>query len=148
MARALIIFGSTTGNTESTAQTIAEVLAEKNVEATLKDVTASSTADLNGEYELYILGSSTWGDDEIELQEDFAEFYEDMAGMNLKDKKMAAFGCGDSSYTHFCGAVDAIEQRVEELGAILVASGLKIDGDPDDSEQDIIDWAHSVASAA
>lgn len=148
MAKALIIYGSTTGNTETTAQTIAGILADQNVEATIKDVTSASTADLDGDYDLYLLGSSTWGDDEIELQEDFAEFYEGMAGLNLGDKKMAVFGCGDSSYTHFCGAVDAIEQRADELGAVLVVSGLKIDGDPDDAEQDILDWAQSVAAAA
>ena len=148
MAKALIIYGSTTGNTETTAQTIAGILADQNVEATIKDVTSAGTADLDGDYDLYLLGSSTWGDDEIELQEDFAEFYEGMAGLNLSDKKMAVFGCGDSSYTHFCGAVDAIEQRADELGAVLVVSGLKIDGDPDDAEQDILDWAQSVAASA
>lgn len=148
MAKALLIYGSTTGNTESAAQTIAGVLAEENVQVTIKEVTNAKPADLNGDYDLYLLGSSTWGDEEIELQEDFAEFYEAMNGLDLSDKKMAVFGCGDSSYTHFCGAVDAIEQKAEDLGAVLVAAGLKIDGDPDDSEQEILDWAQSVAAAA
>lgn len=148
MARALIIYGSTTGNTESAAQAIARVLAKEKVEATLKDVASAGPAELNGDLDLYLLGSSTWGDEEIELQEEFAEFYENMDDLNLNGKKMAVFGCGDSSYTHFCGAVDAIEQKVVELGADLVVSGLKIDGDPDDAEQDIQDWAQSVAAAA
>ena len=148
MAKALIIYGSTTGNTESTAQAIAGVLVEQGMETEVKDVTSASPADLNNDYDLYLLGSSTWGDDEIELQEDFAEFYEAMGGLDLSNKKMAVFGCGDTTYTHFCGAVDAIEQKAEELGAVLVAAGLKIDGDPDDAEDDIRDWAQSVAAAA
>lgn len=148
MAKALIIYGSTTGNTESAAQAIAGVLDGDGLETTLKDVAEARPGDLNGGYDLLLLGSSTWGDDEIELQEDFAEFYEKMDGLDLKDKKVAVFGCGDSSYTHFCGAVDAIEQKAEELGAELVASGLKIDGDPDDAEEDIQAWANSVAAAA
>ena len=61
---------------------------------------------------------------------------------------MAVFGCGDSSYTHFCGAVDAIGQKAKDLGAALVVDGLKIDGDPEDAEGDVQDWAQSAAAAA
>ncbi len=148
MAKAMIIYGSTTGNTESTAQTIAEVLAEQDIETTVKDVTSASMDDFDKDFDLFLLGASTWGDEEIELQEDFADFYEDMDSLNLNDKKMAVFGCGDSSYTYFCGAVDAIEQKVEDMGAVLVTPGLKIDGDPDDAEEDIIEWTQSVAASA
>ena len=149
MAKALIIFGSTTGNTESTAGLIADAMSGEGVEALVKEVTSVGAGDFNGAYDLILLGSSTWGDDEIELQEDFAVFYEDqMDKLDLAGKKMAMFGCGDSTYTHFCGAVDALEQKAESLGAELVASGLKIDGDPDDMEQEIMDWARGVAASA
>jgi flavodoxin I len=147
MAKALVIYGSTTGNTESTAHTIAKAIAAQDISTTVKDVTSIETSEFDNAYDLFVLGSSTWGDDEIELQEDFAVFYEHMDGLDLNGKKMAVFGCGDSSYPHFCGAVDAIEEKVGNLGADLVVNGLRIDGDPEDSEDEIVEWAQSVASA-
>lgn len=146
MAKALIIFGSTTGNTESTAQTIAGILNQNDIDTVVKDVTAADLDDFSGGYDVTLLGCSTWGDDEIELQEDFADFYDNMDGLDLKGQKLAVFGCGDSSYTHFCGAVDALEEKTESLGAKLVAAGLKIDGDPDDAYDAIVDWANRVVS--
>lgn len=92
-----------------------------------------------------LLGSSTWGDDEIEMQEDFAEFYEKMDQVSLDGKKVAVFGCGDRSFEHFCGAADVIEEKVEELGGSLVIESLKIDGDPNDADDDIRDWAAAIA---
>jgi flavodoxin short chain len=148
MAKALIIYGSTTGNTESTAQNIAEVLNQNDIDTTVKDVTGAELSDFSNGYDLILLGCSTWGDDEIELQEDFSDFYDTMDGLDLKGQKLAVFGCGDSSYTHFCGAVDALEEKTESLGANLVASGLKIDGDPDDADDEIADWAGRVAARA
>lgn len=59
-------------------------------------------------------------------------------------KKAAVFGCGDNSYTHFCGAVDAIEERLEGLNVDLLADGLKIDGDPHTAKEDIEAWAKDV----
>jgi hypothetical protein len=48
---------------------------------------------LKDKFDLYLLGSSTWGEDEIELQEDFEPFYESVNGdLNLSGKKFAVFG--------------------------------------------------------
>lgn len=142
MPKVLIVFGSTTGNTEGVAETIAKTLNGNGVEATVKnaaDVTAPGLAD---GYDAVLFGCSTWGDDEIELQEDFVPLYEDLDRAGLKGKKVAVFGCGDSSYTYYCGAVDVIEKKAEELGATLVAGSLKIDGEPDSAE--VVDWAKEV----
>lgn len=147
MAKALVIFGSTTGNTESAATTIANGLAEKNIATTVQEVTSVEKSDFSDDYDIILLGSSTWGDEDIEFQEDFAEFYETMDDLPLSGKKLAVFGCGDSSYTHFCGAVDALEQKAESMGAKLVVSCLKIDGDPDDAQDDIVEWTDSVAAS-
>jgi flavodoxin I len=146
MAKAMVIYGSTTGNTESTAHIIARAIANNSIETTIKDVRDVEKNDFSGDYDILLMGCSTWGDEEIELQEDFAEFYEDMDSLPIQDRKVAVFGCGDSSYTYFCGAVDALEEKSKELGANLVVNGLKIDGDPEDMEGDIVEWATSAAS--
>ena len=147
MAKALIIYGSTTGNTESTADTIAKAISDRDIATTVKDVGSAVPGDFDNTYDIFLFGCSTWGDEEIELQEDFAEFYETMDRLDLRGKKIAVFGCGDSSYTHFCGAVDTLEEKTKDLGGELVVSGLKIDGDPYDVEEEIVSWAGSVAAA-
>lgn len=147
MSTALIIFGSTTGNTESAAETIREYLEKNDYTVTLSNVTDTSVDELKNDYDLYILGCSTWGDDEIELQEDFIEFYENMNGsLALGEKNFGVFGCGDSSYEYFCGAVDVIEEKVKKLGGRLLYESLKIDGDPE--EEEINEWAQEVLNAA
>ena len=148
MTQALVIYGSTTGNTESAAHTIAKVMAANGLKTITKNVSAVGLSDFAQGYEIIVLGCSTWGDDDIELQDDFAEFYEGMDDLDLSGQKLAVFGCGDSSYPHFCGAVDLLEEKLESLGADLVAEGLKIDGDPDDSQDEILDWAAGVAGQA
>ncbi len=147
MANALVMFGSTTGNTESVAQMVAPVLAENGFKAQIKDVARAEPDDFGGRYDLIVFGCSTWGDDEIELQEDFAEFFENIDQYDFSGKKVAVFGCGDSTYEHFCGAVDAIEEKIKALGAELIISGLKIDGDPDDYKAEVVEWAENVASS-
>lgn len=146
MARALIIYGSTTGNTETAADHIGGVLAGKGLDVTVQNVTDTNLGD-EAAYDVVLYGCSTWGEDEIELQDDFIDYYEAMDNAPLKGKKVGVFGCGDSSYLYFCGAVDAIEERVRRVGGILVAEGLKIDGEPDEYEGEIDDWAATVAAA-
>ncbi len=146
MAKAAIIFGSTTGNTETVAHIASDVLRKIGWEATVMDVAGLPVSELERDYDLILLGASTWGEEEIELQEDFASFYEEMDTVKLEGRKLAVFGCGDSSFTHFCGAVDAIAQRVEKMGAVLVYDPLKIDGDPQDAREEIAGWTEAVAA--
>lgn len=147
MSKALIIYGSTTGNTEFTAETIREHLEKNDYDVTFLNVTDISVDELKKDYDLYFLGCSTWGDDEIELQEDFVDFYESMNNdLVLEGKSFAVFGCGDSSYEYFCGAVDVIETQVGKLGGKVLGESLRIDGDPEEDE--INEWTQDVLNAA
>jgi len=147
MANALVVYGSTTGNTEAVAIRIGEILSGKDIFVTVKNVLDAKVADLGNGYDLTLLGASTWGDDEIEFQEDFEPFFNDLDGANLKEKKVALLGCGDSSYEYFCGAVDELEEKMEKLEANVVNVSLRIDGDPDDVESEVVVWAEEVASS-
>lgn len=148
MSSALIIYGSTTGNTEMVANRVGEILTQKGVSVVVKEVTGAKVSELGNGYDLTLLGASTWGDDEIEFQEDFEPFFEELDSANLKEKKVALFGCGDSSYEYFCGAVDELEEKMEKLKANVVTQSLRIDGDPDEFDSDIVEWAEDVASNA
>jgi flavodoxin short chain len=144
MAKILIVYGSTTGNTESVAETIQKILSDNNNEVELQNAADIQADGLTNGYDAVLLGCSTWGDEEIELQDDFIPLYDDLEKAGLKGKKIGVFGCGDSSYTYFCGAVDAIEQKAEQLGAEIIVGSLKIDGDPEDDEP--TQWANEVLS--
>ena len=112
--------------------------------AVAMDVDAAGLAE---GYDAVLLGCSAWGDDELELQDDFIPLYENMEGMGLSGVRLAAFASGDSSYTHFCGAVDAIEARGKDLGARIVAEGLKVDGTASDAPDAVQEFAAAVLAA-
>jgi flavodoxin short chain len=142
--KALIIFGSTTGNTEEMAETVKTALENAGLDTELKNVTDAAPEDLAGAHDLLLLGCPAYGDDEVELQEDFAEFYEKLDGIQLNGKPYAVFAPGDSSYEHFCGSVDMLEDKMKALGGKLVTDGLKIDGDPADADDETVEWANSI----
>jgi flavodoxin short chain len=146
MAKALVVYGSTTGNTEEVAGYVAETLVGEGVAVDVKNAADVQASELTKGYDLVFFGCSTWGDDAIELQEDFEPLYEELEKAALDGSKVAVFGCGDTSYPHFCGAVDAIVEKSERLGARLVGLPLKIDGQPDRGEA--VAWAKSVLQEA
>ncbi len=147
MSTVLIIYGSTTGNTEFTAETIETGLTDTGYDVTVMNVTDADVTVLNESYDLYLMGSSTWGDEEIEFQEDFQPFFDSMNNdLAFDGKRFAVFGCGDSSYQYFCGAVDALEERIDKLGGTLICNGLRIDGEPEEDE--INEWIQDVINGA
>ncbi len=137
MKNVLIVYGSTTGNTEYVASHIEKSLTQEGFTVKNENADGVKAAGLCDNYDLILFGCSTWGDDEIELQDDFIPLFDDFDNINAQGKKTAVFGCGDSSYQYFCGAVDAIEQKLSSMGAEVLDT-LKIDGDPQ-SEKDSID---------
>ena len=145
MARVLIVYGSETGNTKTAAEMIRDVLARRGHEVEVRDVVDTTADELLKPFDLYLLGVSTWGAVEDEVQEDFKAFYAEMADANLTDKPFGVFGAGDKGYANFCKAVDYVAQRVEEQGGSLVLDKLKINLDPNTSREMVEDWAAGAA---
>ena len=143
MADAVIVYGSTTGNTEQLAGYIADGMKEAGASVTVRNVT-DMDADGLLKYDILVLGSSTWG--EGELQDDFISFYDEMEGVSLDGKKAAAFGPGDSSYDMFCEAVNLIENRLKECGADVMTPSLKVDGDVEAAEDQARQWGKHLAA--
>ena len=144
--KVLIIYGSTTGNTENMAAMIQRLLDESGVETEMKNVTDASIGDLTAGYDVVLLGCPAYGDDTIELQDDFDDYYQLLDDLDLNGQKIAVFAPGDSSYEHFCGSVDKLEKKMEALGGKIFIDGLKVDGDYSDSESEITAWAKAVAA--
>jgi len=118
MKKTVIIYGSTTGNAASAAQTIAEKLGNG---ATVKEAGAASKSDLT-DYDNIILGSSTWGDGE--LQDDWFGFLPTIKEVGLSGKTVAVFGVGDQfSYSDtYVNAMGELYDAATAAGANVIGS--------------------------
>jgi len=141
MGKTLIV---TTGNTDLVSELMGEVMRRNGFRVTVKNATDAGAGELGGQYEVTMLGSSTWGADLAELQEDFAWFFVELDSVCLKGKKVAVFGCCDCDCAHCCGAVDLLEEKVLSLGAHLLSEPLRVDGSPEDAVEEIRCWIEDM----
>jgi flavodoxin I len=116
MSKIGIFYGSSGGNTQSVAKSIAKKLGVGNSD--VYDVGSSGAGDL-APYDALLFGSSTWGLGD--LQDDWEGFIKAVASADLSGKKVALFGCGDSqSYPDtFCNAVGAIYSAVKDRATVV-----------------------------
>lgn len=119
-----IIYGSDSGTTGDIAEKIAGGL---NATVKVIDVARVENSDFE-EAENLILGSSTWG--EGDLQDDWDGFIEALDDIDLSNKKVAVFGLGDQeSYgDSFVGAMGTIYEKAKERGATMVGGGVSPEG--------------------
>lgn len=148
MKKTGIFYGSTTGTTESVAGRIAGVLGISS--ADVHDV-SQLTAELVSGYEVLLLGTSTWGDGE--LQDDWYDGVKVLKGMDLSDKLIGLFGCGDSeSYPDtFCDGIGILYENLKNSGCRWIGTaggdghfaGLALDevNESDRTEARIASWA-------
>lgn len=123
MKKVGLFYGSSSGNTQSAAGTIAQGLdISKN---DLYDVAKVKPEQLLA-YDVLILGSSTWGLGD--LQDDWEGF--GLEKLDLTGKKVAIFGTGDSSSycDTYCDAIGLLAEAVEQAGATLIGTGTDTSG--------------------
>lgn len=112
-----IFYGSATGTTADVACRIA---AELGVEISdVINVAETSPAQF-GDYETLILGTSTWGDGEIE--DDWYDLLDGVQSLSLRNHNIALFGCGDENMTDtFCNGVGRLYEVFKPTGANFIA---------------------------
>ena len=110
-----IFFASSTGNSEEIANKIASALGEIEI----FDLAGTKIEKLN-DYDKLILGSSTWGDGE--LNDDWEDKWSDFCKLDLSNKTIALFGLGDQeSYSYeFCSAMGIIYEQIVKSKAKVV----------------------------
>lgn len=165
MKKVGVFFGSSTGTTQDIAERIGKKLGVSASD--IKDI-AKTSVDEFANYEVLLLGSSTWGDGD--LQDDWDDIVSDMESLDLSGKKVALFGVGDaSSYGEsFCSAIGLIYNLLKNSNAKFIGAveldgyefedsaalvdgrfvGLPIDEDNDSSETEerIERWVESLKS--
>lgn len=112
-----LFYGSTTGNTESVAELIAERIGFDQVHRI--DIAADGLESV-AEYEHLILGIPTW--DFGELQEDWDDLWQVLEAAEVQGKTCAVFGLGDQiGYGEwFVDAMGLLHDRMKEKGARMV----------------------------
>lgn len=148
LSKIMIVYASLTGNTEEMAELIAEGIRSTGAAADLKMVEDCNAVRLL-EYDACLLGAYTWGDGE--LPDEFADFVDEMKELDLAGIQAAVFGSGDTSYRLYCAAVDELEQRLREFGAIIVQPPLKVEYGPSPEEKVLCrefgaSFAHSLGA--
>lgn len=108
-----IFYGSSTGTTENIARKLARIMGVPEVDVrNVAKAAPSAVAD----YDMLVLGSSTWGNGE--LQDDWYDFLTGLEALDLRGKTVAIFGCGDQTMNEtFCNAVGEIYDRLQSTGA-------------------------------
>lgn len=127
-----IFYGSATGTTADVARRLARYL---GVDAEDVHDVANTAPSVLGDYEKLVLGSSTWGNGEVE--DDWYSFLDGASELELKGKKIAIFGCGDETMADtFCNAIGIIYDRLKGTDAEFVG----------EYPADVYSFSHSAAS--
>jgi len=146
MNKILVAYATMTGNTSTVAETIQQHLITKLPEAQVKLL---DMADLNPvdllDYDLVILGSSTWDDGDVnQVAREFLERL-NSGETDLAQPKFAIFGLGDSFYPEFCKAADVLKINISEHKGQVVGELLRLDGFPDDEVmKTACEWADTL----
>lgn len=112
-----IFYGSATGVTEEVAKEIGAALGVESENIyNVAEIGPSKT----GEFDLLLLGTSTWGNGELE--DSWYDFIDGMQALDLKGKKIALFGCGDQTMSDtFCDGVGILYDKLRDSGAEFIA---------------------------
>lgn len=147
----LLLYATNSGGTQQASQMVTSLLQEKGHAVSMKNPKESNIDELSGAG-LVIFASPSWDyqDKEGQPHEDFFSLLQSLEGKTMEGKPFAIVGLGDTSYAHFCGAVDEFEKVVQNLKGKLVIPSLKIDGyylHMDESNQAVKDWTSKLLAA-
>jgi flavodoxin I len=117
MKKVGIIYGSSTGTCETIANSIAQKLGVDSADVMNA---GEITVEKVNPYEVLLLGTSTWGDGEV--QDDWYDGLKVLKSADLKGKTIALFGCGDSeSYCDtFCDGIGVLYEDLKDSGCAIV----------------------------
>lgn len=146
----LIAYATYSGGTQAAGEFLSQTLTTAGHQVTLKMINEISFEDaLN--YDLRVFASPSWDYEGKEGQphQDFITWMETNKDKKMEGKVCAVLGLGDSSYAHFCGAVQIIEDFLKNAGGVLKTESLKIDGYLFDMEKNntlILEWSKKISS--
>lgn len=133
-----IAYETYSSSTETVVTIVATRLTEKGHTVTVRRMRDGvQTEDLK-KTDLTIFASPSWFERGKEGQPhiSFLNFMDTAQNESFKDMKFALIGLGDSTYAHFCHAVDMLGGFFERHEAINIAPTLKLDSFLSNSEHE------------
>lgn len=134
MADVLLLYITSTGNTEIMAEAIAGYLEYNNHHVVIKtfDFDPIDVEELH-DYDVVLIGTHSSDDGEIPFEAE--DFYEELEVVDWRNGPVfAVFGSGDTAYDAFCLSVDLMGDKLKHLGAKLVPERFKVDLTPTEEE--------------
>lgn len=128
MSKAVVVYWSGTGNTETMAKAIEKGLKEGGAEVTLLE-TAQAKADIIDQYDLFAFGCPAMGNEVLE-EETFEPFFTSIEG-KLAGKKVALFGTydwGDGQWMRDW------QKRTADAGATVFEEGFSVQQESSNEE--------------
>ncbi len=126
--RILIVYATNSGSTFLVAQTLSFILSKKH-RITVQKAEETQAEDFS-RYDGVLLGTPSW---KVEGHEGYPlpamlALLRAAEGADCSRTWFALFGCGDSSYTYLCGALNVVQEFVDAMHGRQVTEPLKIDG--------------------
>lgn len=134
MKKVLILYASSTGNTEEIASLLEQHLDTKVLDITSKnlEMTEVDVKELK-EYDGILFGTYTYDDGDLPFETDV--FNDNLQNVDLNGKVIGLFGSGDTAYFQFCEAVDTMKNEFKSKGSIVIDHVVKVDLFPDEKEE-------------
>ncbi len=146
MAKIIIIYATTGGNTEIVCQKVKEVLQSSSHSVTLS---AAEIVDASvfKDFDLTILASPTYGHGVLEP--DMIPFFKEFKKQDLSNIKAAVIGLGDSKYEihYMFKSAEILEEGLKNSGANIILESLKINKSPIPYlDTRVTDWANQLSA--
>lgn len=145
MSSILIIYGSTSGNTEMVCEKVLDILKQKGHTLKIQRVEKSRPEDIT-KMDVTILASPTYGHGV--LQEDFVPFWKAMKKIDLKGHPCAVIGLGDAKYDaqYHIESAHILEEVIKKAGGSLICPALRISRSPVPFlESRVAKWAEELS---
>jgi flavodoxin len=122
------IYASTSGNTETVMERVAQVFQEHGLQPKLFR-SERTPIEIIQEYPQFVLGTSTW--EHGALNPFFRPLLKSMKQLNLAGKAAAFVGCGDRRYEpyYFCEGIEILKREWLKTGGQQLGETLKIQGE-------------------
>ncbi|XKE96277.1 flavodoxin [Metaplanococcus flavidus] len=134
MKRVLILYASSTGNTEEIASLLEENINRDEFDIVMKNMEMGEVdAEELLHYDGILFGTYTYDDGDLPFETEV--FTDRLAALDLSGKVIGVFGSGDTAYYQFCEAVDVMKEEFKRLNAIVIEESVKVDLYPDEEEE-------------
>lgn len=148
--KCLLLYGTLSGSTMTAAELVAASLRESGHDVTTLSVDQANP-DMVAPHGAVVIASPSWEDRGLDGQPlpEVRQFIESLKSSDLAGKKIALLGLGDTSYPHFCGAIDVMEGLLKKIQISPSIESLRIDKyySAPDNEYKVTVWAQKFASS-